>query len=131
MLLPGRLCSPLISVQVSAHLPVHRYIASLLAAIMRHPDSPPEFAEAWQQWAAGPVAVADAVDPADDSKQPVTLATLAVRPLQIQAWHAQVRHSAAMCPCAVTEMPGSTDAGPSKARARELDHQGVGHSTFE
>ena len=86
--------------QVSAHLPVHRYIASLLAAFARHPDLSPEDLEAWRRWAEGPeLAAPDAVNnPGTDQPQPLTLATLAVRPLQIQAWLAQVNY---VCPATV------------------------------
>ena len=72
--------------QASAHLPAHRYIASLFAALVRHPDLPPEAMEAWRTWLAG----AYIVEPDDGRKMPTLLATLVVRPLQIQAWRAQV-----------------------------------------
>ena len=76
--------------QVSAHLPVHRYIASLLAALIRYPGLPPEFLEVWQHWVvAGALPGADALYIDSDEQQPTALATLAVRPLQIQAWFAQ------------------------------------------
>ena len=107
-------------IQASAHLPIHRYVASLLAGLIRHGDALPagDGAAALRSWLAR--------CPAELAGLPTTaLPILAVTPLQMQVWHTQVSDPPALTPAvasanAVRHDMHATDAvcsaGPKNPR---------------